>query len=371
MVKSITIISTYCFAMLIVFKAESRTITENIEQITPLTIERIEEILAMNDPAKKLKLMQKYGVEACENLVKFSQDTIKEVDKLVAESENAIKNIKSQSITLNLEEFKFTKNFFANFNEAKLNLLDARRDLVSLASKTILLTNNIIIGIDNWEDEHAAILLKHQFTQLTRLVEETKSKVASAKEKYSALINTWLTIDEDIALFKLKLSRAIDTHSEEYDKWTSSVRAASYSIAGGVTAGMIVADIFGCLGFCSGLVTSSTWAATVATVETAIADYTKEIQQIETQVGNAIIRLGNLDKSTEEAIKLMTNEMNLVITWEAAAKNVERTMTDFTYEQMQAVLAFQNIFKNSVVRLKEAAQNFYDFAISKKPTLQV
>ena len=119
------------------------------------------------------------------------------------------------------------------------------------------------------------------------------------------------------------------------------------------------------------MVTTSTWAATAATVETAIADYKKEIQQIETQVGNAIIRLGKLDKSTEEAIKLMTNEMNLVITWEAAAKNVENTMTDFTYEQMQAVLAFQNIFKNSVVRLKEAAQNFYDFAISKKPTLQM
>merc|ERR1712223_1222141 len=102
--------------------------------------------------------------------------------------------------------------------------------------------------------------------------------------------------------------------------------------ASAVTAGMIIADIFGCLGICSGVVTTGTWIAGATTAETAIAKYGVEIKNLENQVVNAI--------------------------------------TDFTYEQMQAIKAFQNIFANSIGKLKSAAQNFHDFASSTRPSLQ-
>ena len=45
-----------------------------------------------------------------------------------------------------------------------------------------------------------------------------------------------------------KLKRMTDTASADYQEWTGIVRAIAYSSAYGVTVGMMVADILGCLG---------------------------------------------------------------------------------------------------------------------------
>jgi hypothetical protein len=123
------------------------------------------------------------------------------------------------------------------------------------------------------------------------------------------------------------------------------------------------------LGFCSGIVTTGTWITTAASAEAAIAKYGAEIKSLEKQVDKAIVHLGKLDQAAEGAVELMTNEMNLVIKWQAASDNVENTINDYTIEQMQAIKAFQNVFANSIRKLKNAAQGFYDFAKSKKGTL--
>ena len=62
--------------------------------------------------------------------------------------------------------------------------------------------------------------------------------------------NSILSLIEFTAFIQ-KLKKLNDDKTSEYDNWTSTLRAAAYSTAGGVTAGMIVADIFGCLGKCS------------------------------------------------------------------------------------------------------------------------
>ena len=48
--------------------------------------------------------------------------------------------------------------------------------------------------------------------------------------------------------FTWKLKRLIDVESVEYQDWTAVVRATAYGTATGVSVGMIVADVFGCLG---------------------------------------------------------------------------------------------------------------------------
>ena len=61
--------------------------------------------------------------------------------------------------------------------------------------------------------------------------------------------NSIFSLIEFIAFIE-KLKKLNDEKTSEYNAWTSTLRAAAYSTAGGVTAGMIVADIFGCLGKC-------------------------------------------------------------------------------------------------------------------------
>ena len=48
--------------------------------------------------------------------------------------------------------------------------------------------------------------------------------------------------------FMWKLKRMQDTASAEYQEWTTILRAVQYSTASGITIGMVIADVFGCLG---------------------------------------------------------------------------------------------------------------------------
>jgi hypothetical protein len=59
--------------------------------------------------------------------------------------------------------------------------------------------------------------------------------------------NSTLSLIEFID-FTGKLKRLIDVESVEYQDWTAVVRATAYGAATGVSVGMIVADVFGCLG---------------------------------------------------------------------------------------------------------------------------
>lgn len=245
MVKSNIILLTFCLAISTIFQAacfpafeyedivvptSSFEYSEEVTSPGPLpTIEDIEEIMTLDDEGEKMKRLQKYGVEQAEHLLKFAQKTVSEVDDLVKQLEIAITKLKVESKDLDLEKLKFTNDFISKFSEAKIDLLSARRDLVTLASETVLLCDNIEIVIKDWQDEHAAILLKTQFKDLRRLIETTKKRLSFAREKYAALIHTFLTMNEDIAIFKVKLDKMSDTNSAEYKRWSSNIRAVYIS----------------------------------------------------------------------------------------------------------------------------------------------
>ena len=52
----------------------------------------------------------------------------------------------------------------------------------------------------------------------------------------------------DIEQFKTKINKALRKGTDENEAWQSKLRGAVYGPAAGVTVGMIVADVFGCLG---------------------------------------------------------------------------------------------------------------------------
>ena len=52
----------------------------------------------------------------------------------------------------------------------------------------------------------------------------------------------------DIEQFKTKINQALRKGTDENEQWQANLRGAVYGPAAGVTVGMIVADVFGCLG---------------------------------------------------------------------------------------------------------------------------
>ena len=75
-----------------------------------------------------------------------------------------------------------------------------------------------------------------------------KNQVTVYKEnKKNPPNNSTLSLIEFIDFTRI-LKRLINVESTEYQAWTAVVRATAYGPATGVTVGMIIADVFGCLG---------------------------------------------------------------------------------------------------------------------------
>jgi len=334
------------------------------------TIEDVEDVLKITDKAEKTEKIQEIGVGIVKRLFAFATKSIQNVDKLVKQSEESILELKKEAGSLNLEEFEVTKNFFTNYNSAKLELLGARRKLVELASRTVLICDKIDNIFTNWEDKHAKYLIKRQYNQIEKLVDYSNTTLTEAKEKYVKLIEIWTNIDVNIAEFKDKLNKAVDVNTVEYEKWESKIRAEEYGVVTSVTVGMIIADIFGCLGLCSGIGIGIANGVAEAKIEKQIAKFKGELRALEAQTANAIEHLHDLDNVAENAADAMKVELNLVIKWKAANENMEDTLNDLTVDDIEKIKSNRFEFVTSVKALKVAAQDYYDFATGDNPWSQ-
>jgi len=367
----------------------------------------VAEIQALQDDKDKISTVQKYGVKTIKQLLAFIQETINVVDAKVKTSNIDLRNLKSETDSLDLEQFEHTKTFVEKFFDAKLNLLDIKRDLVSLTSKIILHCKNIEINIENWQDDYATILLKNQFKQLTRMIVGSKTMLESATEKFDSLIISDIIMKMDV--FKQTLVKALNKQSMEYKRWTNNIKSyyasgqASFwergyeevkkivkgdvSVSKGIkkifkgdtkeeitlpiTLGMIIADIFRCSGPCKGVFETSAWINSASTAEIAIKNYEERLTHFKNQIEIANSGLNELDKETRKVYKQTNQKVADISALLHEAENVKNIIKDLTPAQMKDILEFQDRFGNSIGDLKTAAQEFYKSASPKKPMEQM
>ena len=78
-----------------------------------------------------------------------------------------------------------------------------------------------------------------------QLINKNRNSLKSAEIINVNLFHTWKFVDFKFS--KKLMDMGLKT-STEYATWTANIRAASYGTATAVTVGMIIADVFGCLG---------------------------------------------------------------------------------------------------------------------------
>jgi len=330
----------------------------------------LKELEKLPSTQRKLQLLKKNGVEVVAKIIKMSQKTLAEVDKLIEESDSAMKKLRYSFKNIDLQDQNFTRTIFTRFNAAQLDLLDARRELVILASETIQKCKKIEIGINTWKEKYAARLYKSQFKELKRLVEKTKSTIKIAREKYDSLKKNWVKIDEDIETFQQKVDRALDKNSNEYKHMISKLEKDKHDI-GAWRIGAVFLDIFGCFGACSTLVVNQKIKANEE-IEAKIKEYEDEMGKMSNKIKDAYKTIQRLDRTSGTAINSLTLEENLVIVWETKAKGLEETIDDLsgaTLEEVKDADFFKVIFAESVADLRIAAENFLRFVNPDNPSL--
>merc|ERR1712012_312460 len=233
--KSTLLLLTYCLGIFAVLPPASESEKNRLRR-------EIKGIVTITDDGEKMKLMQKYGVDTATHFLKFFQKAIDDVEPSVKEIATATREFKAGIDSLDLEKFNDTKTFIGHIDEAKNLLLEAKRDFVAFTSKAILLCKNIEISIENWQADHEKILLKNQFKQLTRLIEETKMKL----ETFTAKFKNLYSVDpaDSSQKFRETINKALNEGTPEHAAWTNFIKGSNDGNSTSKTVGMVIAAIF-------------------------------------------------------------------------------------------------------------------------------
>merc|ERR1712038_1906948 len=281
------------------------------------------------------------------------QKKMAEVDAIIKEGDEAIIQLQDYIGEVALEKSQFTEGFLKEFREAKKELRSARQTLFSLAEKTKAKGNRIGIMIDNWDGQSKEVL-KRSLREFSDLLSISLAKLDEAKTTYNKAIDKFEGSDTEGRKFKEQM---LETKSAEHKAWVSRQRGA-YAAAVGTTVAMIIADVFGCLGFCSGIITTSVWATTATSVELTIESYTQNIENLEEITGNFIESLSDLTSLTDGAIEFLEEEVLIILSWEANAQESEEIIDEFTEKELEEVNSYQPEIRSTLTGLMGAVEKF-------------
>jgi prefoldin subunit 5 len=187
------------------------------------------------------------GTNITKKAIKLLKKKFDEFDALIKEADQNIHVVQQDIASLTTQNLKFTKDFLTDYHTAKEEVRIIRQDLRKLARKTVSACNKMKKLIENWDEKENAFI-KEQFKFMRLLLEESLETLENAKIRYNKAITSINKATEQLRLFSEKVYNMTDVNSQEYQQWTSDARAAAYTTAAGVSIGLLVADIFGCLG---------------------------------------------------------------------------------------------------------------------------
>jgi len=288
----------------------------------------------------------------------------KALDALVKEADEKIAFIVQEIGITASKKVSLTRDAINLYHEVKLEIWSTRTELRELATQTVQSCDALTIYMEGWgedvEVEEKRAYLKEQLQIMKDLVAVSKNKLTAAKASYKKSIEKLGLISQQMHLFQNEVDAMLLKESAQHKAWTTGVRAGFYSGAGAITVSMAVADVMGCSGLCSGIVSTSTIASTIAAVELKIAQVTAKLKELEENVEAATDDVDSVGEAIGTLEGFLVKETAILVNWLASVKTMDTTIQRASYESFSRLPVFREIFTASLMQLQDAAQLFLD-----------
>jgi phage shock protein A len=296
--------------------------------------------------------------EEGKNILKNSNLT-ETIAEALSEAEKNIREMDAELKLLESEELQFEDNYFPAYNEAKSYLRQTRQALRKLADKTVKDVRDLKLLLEDLDETDDTFLLKTAIESMKNLMIDTLKTLEEAVEKYNSALDTFEKLNSSIKTQNRKLEKLLDKTSAEYKEWTTNMRAGVFSSVAVSTIGFILADVFGCLGFCSAgsLVASITG---IASAETGIAKYSAKLETWKSITERMLESGGNFDTTLTEAINILTDEIDLINNWTNSAEVVSNNIEKYPQQYLKKYKTIRTIFITGLDDLSNSAQDFLD-----------
>jgi len=321
---------------------------------------------AFGMPSSALVDVGKGIINQVDSVVGFTEETKAVFDnsklfEIIAESlKEAEKNILEMDAELKLletEELQFEDNYFPAYNEAKRYLRETRQGLRKLAQRTVSEVRDLKILLEDLDKNNDPVLLKASLDKMKDLMIETLETLNEALEKYNSALETFENLNSSIATQNRKLEKMVNTNSAEYQAWTEKLRGGIYGTIAGTTVGCIVADALGALGICSA-VNAAISGSTAAGIEAEIAKYGATLRKLKTITDRMLESGNNFDQSIQQAIDILTGEIDLINDWANSAEVVSKNIEKYPQQYLTKYISIRTVFINGLNDLDNSAKQF-------------
>jgi len=287
------------------------------------------------------------------------KDVIKKIAYYVQQAEAEISDIYGQIAKITEGEAQLQKSFIHQFAEAKSNLRKSRQEVRALAQETVSLTQDVIVLMDHNEDI-VVVEVEVAIQSLKELLSRTKELLSKAKVQYNLAITTMDKMEGDLKIKIVELEALGDEKSVKYQKFAKDVRGGVYGGCGAVTAGMIIADVFGCFGICSATATSACWVTAIPSVEATLATYRAAVGEMKNKTEEVKHQIESLGSVVDDAINALETEIDILVRWDAVAGRLSAKLEKKTFQAkiLAKVKRIRAVLVSGVKDLQNVANEF-------------
>jgi len=253
----------------------------------------------------------------------------------ILEMETELNNLQEVSALIN------PTNYFPKFNEAKSYLRQTRQELRELAIKTVDEVKDLTKILKALDRSGNITLLKLLLAKMKDLMIETLKILKVANEKYGEAHKTFNNLVSSIE----KQKGIVSTTLIEVDKKFQEDKTASENS----DCNNIALQVF-TLGICK-LVHHYVH-------EKPLKKSRAELAVLKSKTDRLLDKTKILNKDIEEAIIVLSKEIELINDWAIKAEQVKNSIDVYSAEYLEKMKIIKDIFKQGLDDLKDAAQNY-------------
>jgi len=272
-------------------------------------------------------------------------EAMNEADQTVIEMELHLISLQEQ-----VPQLRNGANFFPKFNEAKQILRETRQELRKLATKTVIEVRDLkdlLEGVDKGEDEDN-ILLKTSIDKMKNFMIETLERLDNAREKYQSALETFDNLNSSIETQTEVLNKVLKADTADFrkdEKYNEKIEGICRW-----------ANIF-TFGLC-GIINYHVNTIPLGEAEEAL-------EQLTTLSKNMLEKGRKLTDDIDEAIVILTDEIELINEWANSAENVKRNIDKYPQKYLRKYISIRTIFINGLDDLSNVAEKF----LAQPPTI--
>jgi len=293
----------------------------------------------------------------------FGRPTSGQLGSELREAERNILNIYAE------QEVEFDEQYFQDYNEAKSYLGETRQDLMELAQRTVKDVRDLKVVLEHLDESTGSVFLTIFTNRMKDLMIETG--MIEAREKYESAVKTFENLKSLIKTNNRNLEYTFEKKAAEnlrnwksfcdpspYSLLSFSFSSSSYSyrlcslaqqyekdsLHGNLRNSKIICDPLSPYYYYSDCLLAQ--------------QYEKELFEIKTIKDRMMETENNFDKSINEAIDILDDEIDMISIWNKSARVVGKNIDDYPAEILIELKSVRTIFRNGLDDLKNVAEQY-------------